>query len=82
MVRPELATTSWGNPGEEDGLVQRPAAPLVSMQNAHLNTWSSCASSAAVPGVPGSSPKPSRSFKPAKPEDEKDDMHPAGLVTG
>jgi hypothetical protein len=39
MVRPELATTSWGNPGEEDGLVQRPAAPLVSMQNAHLNTW-------------------------------------------
>jgi hypothetical protein len=33
-----LATTSWGNPGEEDGLVQRPAAPLVSMQDAQLNT--------------------------------------------
>jgi DDE superfamily endonuclease len=31
----------------------------------------SCASSAAAPGAPGKSPKPSTSFKPARSEDEK-----------
>jgi DDE superfamily endonuclease/Helix-turn-helix of DDE superfamily endonuclease len=31
----------------------------------------SCANSAAAPGAPGNWPKPSTSFKPAKPEDEK-----------
>jgi len=35
--------------------------------NAPLKPGASCANSAAAPGRPGSSPKPSTSFKPARP---------------
>jgi hypothetical protein len=39
--------------------------------NAQLKPGTSCVSSAAAPGAPDNSPRPSTSFKPAKSEDEK-----------
>jgi hypothetical protein len=51
--------------------------------NAQLKTWHICANSAAAPGFPGSSPKPSTSFQPARSQDEKAHWRTSrGLVRG
>jgi hypothetical protein len=63
---PTVPTPSYALPGNAPTPSSRPGA--------------SCANSAAAPGAPDSSPKPSTSFKPAKSEDEKRSLvrdHPA-----
>ena len=57
-----------------EGRQPRPRSATIPRRARHRPSpkpGASCASSAAAPGAPGSWPKPSTSFKPARPPDEK-----------
>ena len=60
---------------------QKPTGPtpsyalLASAPTPSSRTGTSCANSAAAPGRPGRSPRPSTSFKPARLEDEKGSLY-------
>jgi hypothetical protein len=55
--------------------------PRANAPTPNSSPGASCASSAAAPGAPVRSPKPSTSFRPAKPEDEKGSANGGGWAS-